>query len=149
MYRPRRSRGRQSFPVGANLPCYPVKNEMIFLSHWTCPNFGTNSNIIRLEIFKTVAHSSDRSLYWKLTRYIVQYMYGDSIIVWIKYNSVISLNLHTGNELWNAAVTTVWLRLNNDQSITYSMMTIQKADIARVLIGKNVRDKPGPCNNWY
>ena len=26
------------------------------------------------------------------------------------------------------------------------MMTIQKADIARVLIGQNVRDKPGPCN---
>ena len=26
-------------------------------------------------------------------------------------------------------------------------MTIQKADIARVLIGQNVRDKPGPCNN--
>ena len=27
-------------------------------------------------------------------------------------------------------------------------MTIQKADIARVLIGQNVRDKPGPCNNY-
>ena len=25
-------------------------------------------------------------------------------------------------------------------------MIVQKADIARVLIGQNVRDKPGPCN---
>ena len=27
-------------------------------------------------------------------------------------------------------------------------MTIQKADIARVLIGQNVQDKPGPCNKF-
>ena len=27
-------------------------------------------------------------------------------------------------------------------------MIIQKADIARVLIGQNVQDKPGPCNKF-
>ena len=63
-------------------------NEMCILSRWTCHKFRTNSNIIWFENFEIVAHSSSRSFYWKLTRYIVHYMYGDSIIVWIKYNSM-------------------------------------------------------------